>query len=59
MTLTTFENPENIMDSYLAGTDGYVVKDIAPEDLINAVKCVNKGLKVNASKCSRTHYSRV
>jgi len=46
MILTTFENPENIMDSYLAGADGYVVKDIAPEDLINAVKCVSNGLKV-------------
>lgn len=44
--LTTFENIENIMESFLAGADGYVVKDIAPDELIMVVKCVQKGLCV-------------
>lgn len=44
--LTTFENIENIMESFLAGADGYVVKDIAPDELVMVVKCVNKGLCV-------------
>lgn len=44
--LTTFENIENIMESFLAGADGYIVKDIAPDELVMVVKCVNKGLCV-------------
>ncbi len=44
--LTTFENIENIMESFLAGADGYIVKDIAPDELTMVVKCVNKGLCV-------------
>lgn len=44
--LTTFETIENIMESFLAGADGYIVKDIAPDELVMVVKCVNKGLCV-------------
>jgi len=44
--LTTFENIENITESFLAGADGYIVKDIAPDELILVVKCVYKGLCV-------------
>lgn len=44
--LTTFENIENIMESFICGANGYVIKDIAPDELVLAVKCVMKGLNV-------------
>lgn len=44
--LTTFENRENIISSFLAKADGYITKDIEPEELITTIKCVNYGLTV-------------
>lgn len=44
--LTTFENPENIMESFAANADGYIVKDINHNDLILTIKCVYTGLTV-------------
>jgi DNA-binding NarL/FixJ family response regulator len=46
LMLTTFENIENIMESFICGANGYVIKDIAPDELVLAVKCVEKGLNV-------------
>ena len=44
--LTTFENPDNIMESFVANADGYLVKNISHQDLILAIKCVYAGLTV-------------
>ncbi len=44
--LTTFENSDNIMESFIVGADGYIVKNINHEDLILTVKCVATGLCV-------------
>ena len=44
--LTTFENPENIVESFICDADGYVVKDISSKDLTRAIKCVNNNLTV-------------
>lgn len=44
--LTTFENPDNIMDGFLAGADGYIVKSIDYKELIMTIKCVMSGLTV-------------
>ncbi|WP_461206851.1 response regulator transcription factor [Clostridium sp. DL1XJH146] len=44
--LTTFENPDSIMQSFMAGVDGYVVKDINHYELVLTVKCVAAGLTV-------------
>jgi DNA-binding NarL/FixJ family response regulator len=38
--LTTFENPQNISTACSLGADGYLVKDMKPQALILAVKCV-------------------
>lgn len=46
MILTTFENPENIMESFVANADGYIVKNINHNDLICTIKCVHSGLTV-------------
>ncbi|HOO29034.1 MAG TPA: response regulator transcription factor, partial [Lachnospiraceae bacterium] len=44
--LTTFENPDNIMESFVNDADGYIVKNISYKDLKRTIKCVNNGLTV-------------
>ncbi len=44
--LTTFDNSNHIIDSFVAEADGYVVKDIDCEELIATIKCVSYGLTV-------------
>lgn len=44
--LTTFENKDNIIDSFLYEADGYIIKDIDCDELILTIKCVNYGLTV-------------
>ncbi|MBN2898038.1 MAG: response regulator transcription factor, partial [Clostridia bacterium] len=44
--LTTFENPDNIMEAFANDADGYIVKNISHKDLVRAIKCVNNGLTV-------------
>ena len=46
MVLTTFEDEESIFKSLENGADGYIVKDIRPEELIMAVKSVYNNLYV-------------
>lgn len=44
--LTTFENANEISSSFCSGVDGYLLKDLSPEELIKAVQCVHSGLFV-------------
>ncbi len=44
--LTTFDSKENIIDSFLGNADGYITKEIAPNELIATIKCVSYGLAV-------------
>lgn len=46
MVLTTFEDDQSIFKSLENGADGYIVKDIKPEELIMAVKSVYNNLYV-------------
>jgi DNA-binding NarL/FixJ family response regulator len=46
MILTTFENPDNIMEAFINDADGYIVKNISHKDLVRSIKCVNNGLTV-------------
>jgi DNA-binding NarL/FixJ family response regulator len=46
MMLTTFEDSETVMQSCQMGADGYLVKDIQPDVLIMAIKCVFNDLIV-------------
>jgi len=41
--LTTVENPEALVSVAEAGGAGYVLKDISPENLVNAIQAVNEG----------------
>ena len=42
--LTTFSDDDNIINAYLNGADGYILKDILPNALIDSIKCVLSGL---------------
>jgi DNA-binding NarL/FixJ family response regulator len=44
--LTTFDNKDYIISAFLAKADGYITKDIEPDELITTIKCVNYGLTV-------------
>ncbi len=44
--LTTFDSKEHIIDAFLAHADGYITKEIAPQELIATIKCVSYGLTV-------------
>ncbi len=44
--LTTFNDDENISKAIKNGADGYVLKDIKPDELILAVKSVAKGFSI-------------
>lgn len=46
LILTTFNDDENIKKALKNGADGYILKDIKPDELILAVKSVAKGLGI-------------
>jgi DNA-binding NarL/FixJ family response regulator len=46
MVLTTFEDDQSLFKSLKNGADGYIVKDIRPEELVLAVKSVANNLYV-------------
>ncbi len=56
--LTTFDNPEYILDAFLLDADAYVSKEISPEDLIVCIKAVNNGLAVIDSSVKKLMSSR-
>jgi len=44
--LTTFDNPDNILEAIVNDADGYIVKNISHKDLVRTIKCVNNDLTV-------------
>jgi DNA-binding NarL/FixJ family response regulator len=40
LVLTTFNDDQNVFKALINGADGYILKDIAPDELIQAVKNV-------------------
>jgi len=46
MVLTTFEDDQSLFKSLRNGADGYIVKDIRPEELVLAVKSMANNLYV-------------
>jgi DNA-binding NarL/FixJ family response regulator len=44
--LTTFDNDEHVEKALLHGADGYILKDIDPEEIIIVIKNTMKGLQV-------------
>jgi len=53
--LTAFDNDENIFNSIKAGADGYLLKEINPEDLYKGiVETINGGAAMNPSIALKT-----
>ncbi|MCL6591587.1 MAG: response regulator transcription factor [Firmicutes bacterium] len=44
--LTIFEDDQNVLDALNYGADGYVLKDITPQELILTIKSVAAGLSI-------------
>ena len=43
LILTTFDLDEYLFDGIRAGASGFLLKDVPPDDLIDAVRCVARG----------------
>jgi DNA-binding NarL/FixJ family response regulator len=43
IVLTTFDDDENVFAALRAGASGFLLKDVEPEDLVNAVRVVSRG----------------
>ena len=53
--LTVFDNDENIFNAIKAGADGYLLKEIKPEDLHNGIlETLNGGAAMNPSIALKT-----
>jgi DNA-binding NarL/FixJ family response regulator len=53
--LTAFDNDENIFNAIKAGADGYLLKEINPEDLHNGIRdTLNGGAAMNPSIALKT-----
>ncbi|MBT8263458.1 MAG: response regulator transcription factor [Bacteroidia bacterium] len=53
--LTAFDNDENIFNAIKAGADGYLLKEINPEDLYNGIReTLNGGAAMNPSIALKT-----
>ncbi|WP_010248929.1 response regulator transcription factor [Acetivibrio cellulolyticus] len=46
LILTTFEDDQNVYEALKNGADGYILKDITPEELIQAVKNASRGFSI-------------
>lgn len=44
--LTTFENDENIRTACTLGADGYLLKELRPDVLLMAVKCIHQDMVI-------------
>jgi DNA-binding NarL/FixJ family response regulator len=45
LILTTFEDDQNMYEALKKGSDGYILKEITPEELIQAIKNTRQGLR--------------
>lgn len=46
IVLTTFHDKVNVQKSLKYGADGFILKEVKPEDLIMAIKCTLNGLRI-------------
>jgi DNA-binding NarL/FixJ family response regulator len=50
LVLTTFDDDQNVFKTLLNGADGYILKDVTPDELIQAVKNVAAGFSIFSKK---------
>ncbi len=53
IVLTTFDSKENIAKAFVRDADGYITKEVTPEELVLSIKCVHSGLTVISSSVKR------
>ncbi|PTR31617.1 LuxR family two component transcriptional regulator [Rhodococcus sp. OK519] len=53
VVLTTFENDEYVMSAISAGASGFLLKDVPPEQLLDAIRTVHRGDAVIEARSTR------
>ncbi|MFI9008986.1 response regulator [Actinosynnema sp. NPDC053489] len=53
LALTTFNDDQLMIEALTAGADGFLLKQLTPQDLISAVRAVNGGASVLNTELSR------
>ena len=53
LALTTFDDDQLMIDALSAGADGFLLKQLKPQDLLSAVRAVNGGASVLDTELSR------
>lgn len=53
VVLTTFENDEYVMSAISAGASGFLLKDVPPEELLDAIRTVYRGDAVIEARSTR------
>lgn len=59
LILTTFNDQENISKALKNGADGYILKDLKPDELILAIKSTSKGMGVFHQNAVDTFVNRM
>ena len=54
LVLTSFGEDERVLSAIQAGAVGYLLKDISPEELIKAIRCVHRGQPALHPSVART-----
>ena len=54
LVLTTFDEDQTVVEAIKAGADGYLLKDIPPRDLRDAIRTVASGRPVLSPEVTRT-----
>lgn len=53
VVLTTFENDEYVISAISAGASGFLLKDVPPEELLDAIRTVHRGDAVIEARSTR------
>src|SRR5215216_2691261 len=59
IVLTTFQADEHVMSALRAGADGFLLKDTAPTEIVNAVRLVASGEAMLSPSVTRTLLSHL
>ena len=59
IVLTTFQADEHVMSALRAGADGFLLKDTAPTEIVNAVRLVAAGEAMLSPSVTRTLLSHL
>ena len=59
IVLTTFQADEQVMSALRAGADGFLLKDTAPTEIVNAVRLVAAGEAMLSPSVTRTLLSHL